>query len=445
MQMDVIGRRPVRSIFYGWYIATAGLSSCALGYGARYSFSVIFLSLLDEFAWPRDVTASMLSVHILIYGALAPVAGYLVDQAGPRKTMVLGTVLLSSGLALSRWCSEPWHFYISFGLLSGTGLCLMGSVSFTTVIRNWFEQNRGLALALMGFGSGVSFTFYPAIALSIDHLGWRNTLLIEAFVLAGIMIPLILLIVRYHPMERGLMQDGLQQKAMKTSPGQAMKVIEIIDHTWASKAWTFSEAVRTRRFWLLAIAMFSLWGVMQHIMVAHHVAFAVDMGYTKIYASSVLSLFGILFGFGSLAGLISDRIGREVTLTLGTIIGISAIIALILIKDVRNPWLLYYYAVGLGIGIGLCVPTMIASITDIFQGPKVGFVIGCIWSAFAIGGALGPWLGGWLFELRRDYVLSFILAIALYVVGCGAVWLAAPRKVRRISRCLNSAPHISEA
>ena len=419
-------------VFYGWYIAIVGLFSYALGYGARYSFSVIFPFLLEEFRWPRDVTAAMLSAHIMTYGLLAPLAGYLVDRTGPRKTMVLGASLLSCGLALSRWGSAPMHFYLSFGLLSGAGLSFMGAVSFTAVIRNWFEQKRGSALALMAFGSGVAFIFYPAITWLIDRVGWRNTFLIEAFILSGVMIPLIILIVRYHPLEKGLVRDGLPSKNIRISSSRPEKTMKVIDHTWASVEWTFPMALRTYRFWLLALATFSLWGVMEHILVAHHVAFAVDVGYSKIHASSILSLFGILFAFGSLAGMISDRLGREVTITIGTLVGISGIAALMFIKDVSSPWLLYYYAVSVGGGIGICTPTITASITDIFQGPKVGSIIGSIWLTFAMGGAIGPWLGGWLFELHGNYSLAFTVAMVLYAVACGAIWLASPSKVRRI-------------
>ena len=419
-------------IFYGWYIAVAGLMSYALGYGARYSFSVVFPSLLDEFKWPRDITAAMLSVHVLVYGMIAPVAGFLVDRTGPRKTMVSGAILLSAGLALSRWGNEPWHFYLSFGVLSGAGLCLMGSVPFTTVIRNWFESRRGLALSFMFFGSGGAFAFYPAVAWLIQHIGWRNTFLVEAFVLAGVMIPLFIFVVRYHPMEKDLVRDGYAGKT-ETTPARLGKTMQVMDTAWAATDWTLPRAVRTSRFWLLSLSLFSLWGVMEHIMVAHHVAFAIDAGYPKIYASSVLSLFGVLFALGSLAGLISDRIGRELTVTIGTVIGISGIVVLILIQDTSSPWMLYYYAMSLGAGIGICSPTIPAAITDIFQGPKVGFVIGFIWFGLAIGGAIGPWLGGWLFELRGNYWLAFVVAIILYVVACAAIWLAAPRKVRRVS------------
>jgi MFS family permease len=373
-------------------------------------------------------------VHMMVYGLLSPLAGYLVDRTGPRKTMVLGACLLSCGLALSRWGSKPVHFYFSFGLLCGAGLSFMAAVPFTAVIRNWFEQKRGSALALMAFGSGVAFIFYPAITWLIDRSGWRNTFITEAFILAGIMIPLITLVVRYHPSEKGLTQDGLSSKHIRISSVRPAKTMTIIDQSWASVHWTFPIALRTSRFWLLALAAFSLWGIMEHVLVAHHVAFAVDVGYSKIHASSILSLFGVLFAFGSLAGLISDRVGREVTITIGTLIGTSGIAALMFIKDDSSPWLLYYYSVTVGFSIGICTPTIAASITDIFQGPKVGSIIGSIWLIFAIGGTIGPWLGGWLFELHGNYYLAFTVAMVLYAVACGAIWLAAPSKVRRIVR-----------
>ena len=106
-------------IFYGWFIVVAGLLVHTLGYGARYSFSVIFPSLLEEFKWPRDTTAAMLSIHLLVYGVVSPLAGGMVDRVGPRKTMACGIVLMFLGLILSACGNNPWHFYFSFGVLFG--------------------------------------------------------------------------------------------------------------------------------------------------------------------------------------------------------------------------------------------------------------------------------------------------------------------------------------
>jgi len=420
-----------RHIFYGWYIVLVGATSYTLGYGARYSFSVIFPSLLEDFKWPRDITATMLSVHILIYGIMAPITGYLVDRIGPRKTMVMGVTLLSLGLALSRWGNQLWHFWISFGLIAGMGLCMIGAVPFTTVIRNWFERKRGLALSLLFLGSGGAFGCYPAVAWLIDRTGWRNAFLIEGIILVGILIPLILSIVRYHPRDRGLVRDGIPDA--KDGPRSPVKnTMQIMDPAWTSVDWTLTKAARTGRFWLICLTTFSLWGILQHVLMAHHVAFAIDMGYPKIYASSVLSLFGLTYAFGSLGSQVSDRIGREITITIGTVIGISGMIILMLIQDATRPWMLYYYAIAVGVSNGLCSPTIAASMTDIFQGRKVGAIVGAFWFAFAMGGTIGPWLGGWLFELNGNYFLAFFVAMALFAVACVAIWLAAPRKVRRV-------------
>ncbi len=418
--------------FYGWYIAGVGAASYALGYGSRFSFSVIFPALLEEFKWPRDSTASMLSIHILIYGIMAPLAGYLVDRAGPRKTMITGVSLQSVGLILSSFGSQIWHFWIGFGLISGVGLCMIGSVPFTTVVRNWFERKRGMALSILFFGSGGAYACYPAIAWLISHTGWRNTFLVEGVILAGVLIPLFAVVVRYHPRELGLTRDGIPEAKPAGFP-PSPSGMQIVNPQWASVDWTLGKAVHTRQFWLICLTTFSVWGILQGVVLTHHIAFAVDVGYSKIYASSVLSLFGLTYAFGTLGSLISDRLGREVTITIGVAIGMSGLAVLLLIQDASHPWMLFYFAIALGFSNGLCSPAIAASITDIFQGPRVGSVVGAVWFAFAVGGTIGPWLGGWLFELSGDYFLAFLIAMTLFGVGCGAIWLAAPRKIRRVS------------
>jgi MFS family permease len=412
-------------IFYGWLIVATGAVVEALGYGSRYSFCVIFPSLLEDFQWPRDVTAAMLSVHLLIYGLVAPVAGGLVDRIGPRKIMSLGAVLLALGLALSAWGGEPWHFYLTFGVLAGTGLCLMGAVPLTTILSNWFERRRGLALSLLSFGAGGAFALYPAIAFLITNVGWRNTFIVEAITIAIVILPLTTLIVRYHPRDKGLVRDGVLETS-ETSSATVVKPLQ----AWTATDWTLFKAIRTGRFWLLCLATFSLWGLTEHIMVTHHIAFALDVGYPKMYASAVLSLYGILCACGSLTGLVSDRIGREPTMTIATLIGISGIAALTLVEDTSQPWMLYYYAAALGFGVGMATPTIAASATDIFQGLKVGATIGFVWFSFAVGGTIGPWLGGWIFETTGNYLPAFVVAMVMFAVSCVAIWLAGPRKVR---------------
>jgi MFS transporter, OFA family, oxalate/formate antiporter len=195
MQSLAVRMKRAQPIFYGWFIVGVGVLAYALGYGGRYSFSVILPSLLSEFQWPRDQAAAVFSAHFLAYGFMAPFAGHWVDRVGPRKTMVFGTICFSLGLIASGYANTLWHFYLSFGLLSGVGLCLIGAVPFTNILKNWFERKRGQAFSLLFFGVGGAFAWYPAVAFLIDHVGWRKAFVLEGLIVSGTLIPVIILII----------------------------------------------------------------------------------------------------------------------------------------------------------------------------------------------------------------------------------------------------------
>jgi MFS family permease len=417
-------------IFYGWWIVAAGTVTYALGYGARYGFAVIFPSLVEEFGWSRDTTATVLSSHMLVYGLVAPVVGGLVDRLGARPTMGLGALLLGLGLALSALGQSPWHFWLSFGLLFGTGLCLVGAVPFAMVLRNWFEKRRGLAFSMLYLGSGGSYGWYPAIAWAIESWGWRSAFLGQGVLLTVVLLPLLTLVVRQRPEDRGMLRDGTPRLPREEIPLKAPGQEAVTRPIWVNVDWTLGLAMRTRSFWLMCLATFSLWGLMQHILMAHNVAFAVDLGIPRMRVSSILSLVGASYLAGALMAPISDRIGREATITLAALVGSSGILALVLMREGSWEGLLYIHALAFGFGNGLGSPTIAAAVTDLFQGPKVGPVIGFIWLCFAIGGCIGPWLGGWVFEITGDYRWAFLMGMAWYGIACLALWGAGPRKAK---------------
>ena len=419
-------------IFYGWYIVASGFALLSLGYGTRYSYSVFFPSVIEQFGWPRDLAASILSLHLICYGLTAPLAGFLVDRVGPRRSMLSGAVLLSLGMILSGFSQNPWHFYLTFGLLAGVGLCLLASAPLTVVVRNWFERRRGTAISLLFLGEGLAYACYPAVVWLIRTFGWRRAISLEGVIVAAVFIPLLWLVMESRPENRGLTKDGLSPGEENDRERDRLEALRVVDREWAAQDWSLLRAVKTLRYFLVCFSSFCIWGVGHHILVTHQIAFALDAGYERLYASSVISLGGPAFGLGCLASVVSDRIGREWSMTLGTLISVSGILALVLIRDVSAPWLLYYYALAFGFGFGICVPMVAAVATDIFQGPHAGATIGSVWLSFAMGGALGPWLGGRFFEVFKGYGEAFVLAAAIQTLGCGAVWLAGPRQVRLV-------------
>ena len=419
-------------IFHGWYIVAAGFALLSIGYGSRYSYAVFFPSVIAQFGWPRDLAASILSLHLICYGLTAPLAGFLVDRIGPKRSMLGGTVLLATGMILSGLGNKPWHFYLTFGLLAGVGLCLLASAPLTVVIRNWFERRRGTAISLLFLGEGAAYACYPAVVWLIQALGWRRAISAEGVIVAAVFIPLLLLVMETGPEKRGLTKDGLAPGAGSGPDPAELEARRVVDHEWAAVDWGLGRALKTRRYYLMCLSSFCIWGLSHHVLVAHQIAYAMDAGYDRLHASSVISLGGPAFGLGCLASVISDRIGREWSITGGTLCAFSGIVAFILINDPSSPWLLYYYALAFGFGFGICVPMVAAAATDIFQGPHAGATIGSVWLSFSLGGALGPWLGGWFFERFGGYKEAFILAGLVLLLGCGTIWMAGPGRIRRV-------------
>ena len=159
--------------FYGWIIVGITVVSMTLIYGIRHSFSVFFPSILDEFGWARGNTAGMLSLNILVYGFLAPVAGSLGDRWKPRLIMPLGIAVLGLATASCAFANELWHFYLFFGVLMPMGSAFCGYPLLNPALANWFAKRRGLAMGLGQMGGGLSFVYGVFAEFTISQLGWR--------------------------------------------------------------------------------------------------------------------------------------------------------------------------------------------------------------------------------------------------------------------------------
>jgi len=248
-------------------------------------------------------------------------------------------------------------------------------------------------------------------------------------VVFGFILPCLVFLVRSHPGEKFRLRDSNRKAPLdaRADGGYSESVTEEVQIT---ADWMVRKAVKTLPFWSLCFTAFASWGVAQQIMITHHVAFAENIGFSKVYASSILALFGIFIAIGCLVASISDRIGREVTFSIGVVIAISGIAILTLMQDATQTWMLYAYAILFGFGAGVFTPTLAAAATDLFQGKRAGAIIGFIWAAFSAGGTIGPWLGGLIYEVNGSYFIAFIIAVVLFFAASISMWIAAPRRAR---------------
>ncbi|MCL5025620.1 MAG: MFS transporter [Chloroflexi bacterium] len=431
-----ISRAPLADrlpFFYGWLILGMGCLATSIAYGIRGSFSVFYVAILQDFGWSRAETALIFSTGVAVYGFTAPISGALIDRFGPRKVMPVGCMLIAIGTAASSQANSIWQFCLFFALLS-MGACLTAFVPYSTVVSRWFVRRRAFAFSILNAGSNTSFSFPLMSELLIASGGWRLAYLWLAGLVAIVLLPLETLFARRHPADVGQHPDGVPPDPRPIASRVVPALSGVVDRQWAATDWTLGRALRTYRFWAVCIANLTLWGLGQNLLVAHQVAFAVDIGFSATLAATVALVYGLSSSIGAAGGYISDRIGREWTFTIGCSMAIVGVAILIAARYVPSVWILYAYAVIMGTGFGLAGPALTSSLADLFAGPNYGAITGGMVMGFGVGGAVGPWLGGLIYDRTGQYVPAFIFVMAVIGVAVVSLWIAGPRQVRRPAR-----------
>ena len=416
------------SLHYRWIILGVTFVTLGLTSTIVHSFSIFFVALLKEFRWSRSITAGAFSLFLILYGIICPFAGSIVDRFGPRRVLVLGSLLWGTGLALCSLIHSWGQFYIFFGVIAAIGAGFTGWVPTATVIQNWFAEKRGLAIGVLSSGIGIGiFVWIPTIQYLINGIGWRMAYRVMAFFIPLVVITMTIIFLKKPP--RRTSSTPTEQEtyyAMMRNP-------LIVDLKWASRSWTLWQAIFTKQFWTAGVSFFFSGLVTQSIF-THHVAFFVDEGLETLFVSYIVGMIGVVSIAGKILwGTLSDRIGREITYTLVIACCICGISLLITFPIFSSPYIPYFYAVFFGMGYaGLAVlPPLIMA--DFFEGPAYGSIFGTIWALNSVAMAFGAWFGGFLHDHVGNYIPFFVIVIACGLFACFNIWIAAPRKIRIVS------------
>jgi len=414
--------------FYGWIVVAASFVTMALAVNARTAFSLFLPPILDEFGWPRSLAAGAFSFGFVVSAALSPLLGRAVERCGPRPVLEAGAVLLSAGLLLAPLVRAPWQLYATLGALVGGGMNCLGYTGHALFLSSWFARRRGFAtsLAFSGVGAG-SITLLPWLQSVIERAGWRVASASTGVLLLAVLIP-VNLVHRRRPEELGLEPDGPPGEASRSRPTDT-----VVDHAWAGVDWTLSRALGTARFWWLAAGYLCgmyAWYAVQ----VHQTRFLIETGVGPSEAAWALGLVSLVAVPGQIAlGHLSDRIGREWVWTVGCAGFALCFLALILLARGPSRSLLYGMVVAQGL-LGYGLTSVIGAIpAEIFEGRNYPTIYGCLVVAAVVGGAVGPWVTGLVYDVAQNYVPAFALAIGACALSAAAIWLAAPRQVRLVA------------
>ncbi|HEX2964931.1 MAG TPA: MFS transporter [Syntrophorhabdaceae bacterium] len=419
--------------YYGWVIVAVAFLSMGIWLSMRTTFSVFLVAFLDEFHWSRASAAGVQSVSFVVYTFTAPLVGALIDRYGARKVVLPGIAVLCLGLLLSAFVRSLLHLYLIYGVLVAFGVTFISIIVYSTILSHWFLIRRGLAsgIAVSGMGVG-TFVLVPLTQYLINAAGWRSSFLMLGGAIFVTLFPLTAIFLRNKPAELGLCIDGITEP--DDTVNRTHRKVEIVDEAWTKKDWTFASVVREKRFWAVLTYSFLII-IPVYVLLIHGVKLLVDRGFNKMDAAFMIALAGISSSiFKIFWGWLSDRIGREITFTLGAFAMALGVFALLLLEGGSPLWFVYLFVVLFGCGWGVTATTFMSVSADLFQGKSFGLIYGINEAVIGLGSALGPWLGGFVFDQTGTYRIALLIAIGTSIASCPFLWMAAPRKVRRPGR-----------
>jgi MFS family permease len=383
-----------------WGVLASAFATLVLVQGATFTFPVFLIPLTREFGGLRGVAAAAFSLHNLVVGLVATVVDPVMGRLGERRVFAAAALILGLGLALSGTAGSPVTLVLWFSVVGGVGAGLLGSVAQTVMLSRWFPTARGtvVGLALSGMGMGM-FLFAPLSAYLIERLGWRG-----ALVALGAGTGLLLL-------PTNAFTPGAPPEAAGGVTAQQAR----------AGAARLPEILRTARFWCFATAFFFT-PVSNFMVTTHQVAHMIEAGIEPQWAAAAFGVMGLLSAVGRAGfGALSDRLGRVPAALSSYAATALGTLALLLLAPGSPPWLLYAFVACFGLTLGARGPIIAALAADLYRGRTYGTVLGVITLGNRLGSAIGPWLGGVIYDLTGSYRIAFGVSIAAITVAAGAL------------------------
>jgi len=391
------------------------IASCfsiqAIGIGIYVSYGVLFNPLMLEFGWSRATISGASSVAFFISGLFAVYIGRMIDKLGPSLIMAISAIFLGLGCMLMYGLNTIWQLYLFFGLIFGIGLSSIDVIALSTIAR-WFPEKRGFMTGIVKVGTGAGQLFFPLFASwLIVGFGWRNAYL----VLGLISLALLSIIAQL------LKRDSKKQKNHSKSA-----VLNTNCHQ-ADTDLSFSQATKTVQFWMVClitlIVVFCLMSVLVHI-----VPYGRDIGISTHKATGILSTIGGVSMAGRfLTGIIIDRIGSRRSMILSLFILIAGFLWL---QTADTLWELYVFACIYGFAHGGFFTIISPIVAERFGIGSHGALFGIVVFSGTTGGAIGPIVVGYLFDISGSYNFPFGLILFVSALGLGLSFFLKPARHR---------------
>ena len=386
-------------LFYGWVIVAIGIVVGCVGMGGLMSFGVFLQPMADSLGWSRAGISTGSTLAFLSMGAGGFLWGRLYDRYGARVVVLLGGLLQGLGLVLASRAQSLPVFLAAYGVVAGLAVGAV-YVPLTAAAASWFTRHRSLAVSLVSAGLALGTTLVAPFArwLIVTH-DWRFAMLALGLMAWAVILPAALFL----------------RPAPATVDGSATALSAAAADR---DDLNLAQALRTPVFWSLALANFACCAAHSGP-IFHMVSYAADCGVAPLEAATVLGAAGLAALSGRIiCGLLADRTGAKRTLVACLALQAVAISLYLMARDLDT---LYPVSMLFGFSYGGAMPLYAILVREYFPAKIMGSVFGVVASISTLGMALGPPVGGWLFDHFGGYGWLYV---ASSTVGVAAALIA---------------------
>jgi MFS family permease len=381
---------------FPWVVVILGALVLLSAYVHNYTFGVFFKPIAEQFGWNRATISGAIAFRALVAAALVVPMGYWADHYHPRRVLLPCIILLGVSMMAIAKINNIWQLYLIQGLGIGIGMSAPFVCVMSTIVK-WHDTRRGLALGIASAGTGLGSIIFPPVATKlIEVKGWPFATFILGVIVLAIGIPASLMI-KDPPkvMKQQLTDSGISSKSIFSA--------------W----YSISQFFRTPVF-LAIIVMFLFTGTVGNMLTNHLVNYATDIGITALLAAGMISVMGVSITIGKFGiGAISDRIGTKRS----TLICCVSLVASSILLISRIPLLMWVGTALSGIGFGGSLTLGPIIMGERVSIDKISAATGANTMGGWIGSALGPWLGGILFDISDSYTWALLLAMGVSFVA----------------------------
>lgn len=393
----------INKFFYGWWIVGGCTLIMAATCGiAMNSIPVAYQAIADTYGFKMGEVSITTSLIALAAMFSALVIGKLITTINVRVLTTICGLLYCIGLTGYAFSSTLTLFYI-FSLVIGIGAAGTYLIPISVIVTNWFDEKRGLALAIAFSGTGIGgMIFGPWMSHLLTTIGISNTFLLLGIISAILILPVTIFILRLTPAEMGL------------SPYGSFGKVAGMDEYIASDGLTLGEAVKTSSFWLLALAII-LWsaatlGIQMHIPTYLH-----RIGYSTVFAAGIFAAVNGILILGKITvGAIADKFGIKNSMYYIFIIGILAMFFMIF-ADVRFIAYLFAFFAGMAAAI-MTIPVALWT-AEILGKKDYAIVYSIMNVCLTLGVAFGPPISGFIFDASSSYLPAIYLWIGVLAIS----------------------------